>query len=165
MTINFDKILQNVSHILVENKLKLSLCESCTGGLLSKICTDYSGSSKWFYGSFVTYSNQMKEIIGVRDKILKKYGAVSKEVANEMSKSVLELSHADICLSITGVAGPEGGTDEKPVGIVHFSYVDRSGYEYHERCQFYGDRNNIRYSAAEKGIQIVLNCVTESKTS
>ena len=82
-----------------------------------------------------------------------------------MSKSALELSDADICLSITGVAGPEGGTDEKPVGTVHFSYVDRSGYQYHERCQFRGDRNNIRYSAAEKGIQIVLNCVTESKTS
>ena len=74
MTISFDKILQNLSHILVENKLKLSLCESCTGGLLSKICTDYSGSSKWFHGSFVTYSNQMKEVIGVEDKILKRGG-------------------------------------------------------------------------------------------
>ena len=165
MTISYDKILQNLSHILVENKLKLSLCESCTGGLLSKICTDYNGSSSWFHGSLVTYSNDMKEIIGVKNNTLKKFGAVSKETALEMSKSALKFTCSDVCLSITGVAGPEGGTQNKPVGTVHFSYVDKFGYEYHEKCQFDGDRINIRESASKKGMQIIINCVTESKTS
>ena len=125
MLINFEKTLNNLSKILVDKNLKLSLCESCTGGLISKICTDYSGSSKWFLGSIVTYSNDMKEVIGVNQETLEKYGAVSENTAQEMSLATLAFTNSDICLSVTGIAGPNGGSDEKPVGTVYFSYSDK----------------------------------------
>jgi len=164
MLINFDKILKNLSKILVDNNLKLSLCESCTGGLLSKICTDYNGSSSWFLGSVVTYSNCLKEIVGVKHESIEKYGAVSEIVAGEMSSATLNFINSDICLSITGIAGPDGGTPDKPVGTVYFSYVDKYGHNVQKKCFFKGSRNEIRYLAAEKGIQIILDCVTEIKT-
>ena len=164
MTKKLDDILQNLSHILIDNKLKLSLCESCTGGLLSKLCTDISGSSLWFKGSIVSYDNEIKEKIGVSEKTIKNFGAVSRETAMEMCKSALILTGSDICLSITGIAGPSGGTKEKPVGTVYFSYIDKSGYEYYEKYVFEGDRTDIRNCAAFHGFQIISKCVSESKT-
>ena len=113
MLINLEKILNNLVKILVEKNLKLSLCESCTGGLISKICTDLDGSSQWFSGSIVSYSNEFKQIIGVKKTVLEKFGAVSQDTADEMSASTLKLTKADICLSITGIAGPNGGSKEK----------------------------------------------------
>lgn len=164
MLINFDKILKNLSKVLVDNDLKLSLCESCTGGLLSKICTDYNGSSAWFLGSVVTYNNSFKETLGVKYESIEKHGAVSEIVAREMSSAALNLINSDICLSITGIAGPEGGSPDKPVGTVYFSYIDKKGHNFQKKCFFEGSRNEIRYLAAEKGIQIILDCVTEIKT-
>ena len=100
MLINLEKILNSLSIILIEKNLKLSLCESCTGGLLSKIFTDISGSSSWFSGSLVTYSNELKEIVGVEKEILEKYGAVSKNAAAAMSLATLKLTKSD--LSVPG---------------------------------------------------------------
>ncbi len=97
-------------------------------------------------------------------KLLKNFGAVSKETAMEMCKSALILTGSDICLSITGIAGPSGGTKEKPVGTVYFSYIDKSGYEYYEKYVFEGDRTDIRNCAAFHGFQIIFKCVSESKT-
>ena len=164
MLIDLDKKLNTLNKILVERNLKLSVCESCTGGLLSKICTDYSGSSLWFAGSYVTYSNELKQIIGVKTETLQKYGAVSKNVAMEMSLATLKSTKTDICLSITGIAGPNGGTHEKPVGTVYFSYTDKYGHKAHEKCFFRGSRNTVRNLAVEKGMQIILDCVREIKT-
>ena len=164
MLINFEKILNNLSKILVDKNLKLSLCESCTGGLLSKICTDYSGSSLWFLGSVVTYSNDMKEIMGVSKETLEKYGAVSKNTAQEMSLATLAFTNSDICLSITGVAGPLGGSYKKPVGTVYFSYSDKYGSNIVKKIIFKGSRKEIRYLAAKEGIQIILDCATDIKT-
>ncbi|MFL2548756.1 MAG: CinA family protein [Gammaproteobacteria bacterium] len=164
MLIDLDKILNSLGEILVDKNLKLSLCESCTGGLLSKICTDHSGSSQWFSGSFVTYSNNFKQIIGVNKKTLEKYGAVSKNVALEMSVVTLNSTRSDVCLSITGIAGPDGGSSEKPVGTVYFSCVDKYGGKIHEKCFFSGTRNEIRNLAAKKGFQIILDCVSKIKT-
>ena len=124
MLINFDKILKDLGEALVQKNLKISLCESCTGGLVSKLCTDFSGSSLWFSGAVVTYSNSLKETLGVSKESLLKHGAVSSIVANEMSLATLKLVRSDLCLSITGVAGPEGGSYEKPIGTVYFSYID-----------------------------------------
>jgi len=92
MLIDLSKIINSLSKILIDKNLKLSLCESCTGGLLSKIFTDFNGSSLWFSGSFVTYDNDLKEIIGVNKSTLELYGAVSKEVALEMSDAALKIS-------------------------------------------------------------------------
>ena len=103
MLIDLDKKLNSLNKILVEKNLKLSVCESCTGGLLSKICTDFSGSSLWFVGGYVTYSNELKQVIGVKTETLQKYGAVSKNVAMEMSAATLKSTKTDICLSITGL--------------------------------------------------------------
>ena len=164
MLINFDKILKDLGEALVQKNLKISLCESCTGGLVSKLCTDFSGSSLWFSGAVVTYSNSLKETLGVSKESLLKYGAVSSIVANEMSSATLKLVRSDLCLSITGVAGPEGGSYEKPVGTVYFSYIDIFGRNVQKKCLFTGGRNEIRYLAAEKGIQIILDCVTDIKT-
>ena len=164
MLINFDKILKDLGEALVQKNLKISLCESCTGGLVSKLCTDFSGSSLWFSGAVVTYSNSLKETLGVRKESLLKYGAVSSIVAKEMSLSTLKLVRSDLCLSITGVAGPKGGTYEKPVGTVYFSYIDIFGRNIQKKYLFEGSRNEIRYLAAEKGIQIILDCVTDIKT-
>ena len=164
MLINFEKILNNLGKILVDKNLKLSLCESCTGGLLSKLCTDFSGSSFWFLGSIVTYSNDMKEIIGVNKKTLEKYGAVSKNTAQEMSLATLNLTNSDICLSVTGIAGPNGGSYEKPVGTVYFSYSDKHGSNITKKIIFNGSREEIRNLAAKEGIQIILDCVTGIKT-
>ena len=164
MLINFDKILKDLGEALVQKNLKISLCESCTGGLVSKLCTDFSGSSLWFSGAVVTYSNSLKETLGVSKESLLKYGAVSSIVANEMSSATLKLVRSDLCLSITGVAGPEGGSYEKPVGTVYFSYIDIFGSHIQKKYLFEGSRSEIRYLAAEKGIQIILDCVTDIKT-
>ena len=164
MLINFEKILNNLSKILEDKNLKLSLCESCTGGLLSKICTDFSGSSQWFLGSVITYSNDMKEIMGVSKETLEKYGAVSKNTAQEMSLATLVFTKSDICLSITGIAGPLGGSYKKPVGTVYFSYSDKYGSNIVKKIIFKGSRKEIRYLAAKEGIQIILDCATDIKT-
>lgn len=164
MLINFEKTLNNLSKILVDKNLKLSLCESCTGGLISKICTDYSGSSKWFLGSIVTYSNDMKEVIGVNQETLEKYGAVSENTAQEMSLATLAFTNSDICLSVTGIAGPNGGSDEKPVGTVYFSYSDKYSSSITKKIIFKGSRKEIRYLAAKESIQIILDCAADIKT-
>tara|TARA_B100001250_G_C19557244_1_gene681709 strand:+ start:159 stop:656 length:498 start_codon:yes stop_codon:yes gene_type:complete len=164
MLINFDKILKNLGKTLTQKNLKLSLCESCTGGLLAKICTDYEGSSLWFLGGIVTYSNSFKEVIGVNKDLLKEDGAVSQMVAKEMSLSTLKLVNSDICLSITGIAGPTGGSLEKPIGTVCFSFDEKHGFSYQTQCFFEGSRSDIRYQAANKGAQIILDCASQIKT-
>lgn len=104
---------------LIEKKITLSVAESCTGGGLGNILTNVPGSSKVFLGGFITYSNEMKEnVLGVNPETLKKYGSVSKEVAKEMAENVRKITGSKIGVSITGIAGPGGGTKKKPVGIV-----------------------------------------------
>ena len=164
MPINTEKILKNISLILLDRGLKLSICESCTGGLISKICTDFQGSSAWFSGSVVSYSNELKEIIGVKKDTLINYGAVSKNTAKEMSLATLNFTKSDMCLSVTGIAGPSGGSKEKPVGTVFFSFIDKHGFSQENKYLFKGSRDDIRHSAAEKGIQIILDCMTIIKT-
>ncbi len=113
----FDESLPKIVLELLSSKNKtLATAESCTGGLLGKRLTDYPGASQVYQGGVVTYSNQAKEIVGVRPATLKKYGAVSKEVAEEMARGVCEKLHADYGIGITGISGPGGGSAEKPVG-------------------------------------------------
>ncbi len=145
-----------------KNEIKLALAESCTGGLVAGCITSISGSSDVFDRGFVTYSNQAKnEMLGVGLDILENSGAVSEQVAIAMAMGAIANSNADIALSITGVAGPSGGTDEKPVGLVHMA-VARKGFETkHQRHIFKGDRERVRIQSVESGLKL-LNAVANN---
>ena len=119
--------------------------ESCTGGLIAGAITDVSGSSGWFERGFVTYSNEAKiELLGVRPETLSRFGAVSEETARAMVAGALERSHADVAVAVTGVAGPTGGTPEKPVGLVWLAWGIRGGAVEAVSHRFPGNRAAVR---------------------
>lgn len=123
----------------------LALAESCTGGWIAKCCTDLAGSSAWFEAGFVTYSNRAKsEALGVRAASLQRYGAVSEIVAAEMARGARSAAHADWAISVTGIAGPDGGSPDKPVGTVCFGWVGPDDEPETETCRFDGDRDEVR---------------------
>lgn len=111
---------EEIATILTEKNLRVATTESCTGGLLSSKLTDISGSSAFIHLNLVTYSNEAKQkMLGVREDTLENFGAVSEECAYEMASGLMKLTGADICISTTGIAGPTGGTEEKPVGLMY----------------------------------------------
>lgn len=123
----------------------LALAESCTGGMAAQTITAIPGSSAWFDCGFVTYSNTSKmELLGVSPNTLAHDGAVSEQTAREMALGALKNSHANVAAAITGIAGPEGGTPEKPVGTVCFAWADNSGKVITDTQHFTGDRETIR---------------------
>ena len=135
-------------NLLKELNLTISCAESCTGGLISKLLTDVSGSSKIFMGSVVAYNNKIKEnVLNVKKRTLEDFGAVSLETAIEMCRGVNASFDTSISVSTTGIAGPSGGTDNKPVGMVCFGFVIK-GSEFTKIKQFSGDRDDIRNSSA-----------------
>ncbi len=114
------KLLNKISTLLNKKKLSISTAESCTGGFISHNLTNISGSSNYFDRGIVTYSNDSKkELLNVSNKLLEEHGAVSEQVAKAMAENIRKLSNTDIGLSTTGIAGPNGGTKEKPVGLVY----------------------------------------------
>lgn len=124
---------------------KLALAESCTGGMAAQYITAIPGSSGWFERGFVTYSNAAKiEMLGVSPQSLDQHGAVSEQTAREMALGALKHSHADIAVAITGIAGPDGGSAEKPVGTVCFAWANTAGNVTIETRHFAGDRELIR---------------------
>ena len=134
---------QELSEILVTSGLTISVAESCTGGSLSHTLTSIPGASSYFDCGYITYSNQSKvEMLGVDAQTIKTYGAVSEEVALEMVIGVATKSHSDVAASITGVAGPTGGTTEKPVGMVCFGF-SCEGKTNTSTQLFSGDRASI----------------------
>lgn len=139
---------KTLCEILTEKGMKIATAESCTGGLLAKKITEISGSSVCFECGAVTYSNEQKiRLLGVKEETLKKYGAVSKQTALEMCEGIAKSANADIGIGITGIAGPGGGTDEKPVGLV---YIGIYGEKVHKafRFVFSGDRDMVRERSA-----------------
>ena len=123
----------------------LALAESCTGGWIAKTCTDLAGSSAWFERGFVTYSNLAKsESLGVSPSSLQRFGAVSEIVAAEMARGARDAAHADWAVSVTGIAGPDGGSPDKPVGTVCFGWVGPDDEPETETCLFSGDREQVR---------------------
>jgi nicotinamide-nucleotide amidase len=135
------QLSEAVGALLQESDLCLATAESCTGGLVSNSITDKSGSSAYFKGGIVSYANSVKvEQLGVQQESLDKYGAVSKQVALEMAKGVSERLKADIGISTTGVAGPTGGTNEKPVGTVWMGYYQKGGPHFAVKAMFTKDR-------------------------
>lgn len=146
---------KTVCELLISNKMKLATAESCTGGLLAQKITSVSGASACFDCGFVTYSNEQKhELLGVNEETLEKYGAVSEQTALEMCEGVRKKANADIGIGITGIAGPTGGTDEKPVGLV---YIGICGENIHKafRFVFAGDRETVRERSAMSALDLV----------
>ena len=139
-----------------EKNLKIVTVESCTGGLISAVLTAIPGSSKVFDRGFLTYSNEAKvELVGVPSNIIINHGAVSEETAIAMAEGGLTRSNANISLSVTGIAGPEGGNEDKPVGLVYFASALRGGKTYSTSSVFNGTRANIRMKSVKKGLQII----------
>ena len=140
-------------------KLKLAAAESCTGGMLTATLTEIPGSSEVVDRGFVTYSNQAKhQMVGVPVPTLEKYGAVSRETALAMAKGALTRSPADVTVAITGIAGPGGGTKQKPIGLVHIAAATRSGARVHHECRF----GNIgRAKVREKSVLEALTMLHE----
>ena len=130
---------------LMTRGLKLATAESCTGGLIAAVVTGVAGSSAWFDRGFVTYSNEAKiDMLGVRSETLAANGAVSEPVAREMALGALARSVADLAVAVTGVAGPSGGSAEKPVGMVCFAWAQRDGGIESDTRRFGGDRAEVR---------------------
>jgi len=146
------KIVEQLAELLTKNNKLMSVAESCTGGWVAKVLTDLAGSSDWFERGFVTYSNRAKhEMLGVMEATLQKFGAVSEETVCEMAVGAITNSHADFSLSISGIAGPGGGSEDKPVGLVWFAWAEKTTESVEvilsEKKIFNGDRDAVRQQA------------------
>jgi nicotinamide-nucleotide amidase len=150
-------LAQSVAKALKAKRALLVTAESCTGGWAAQVVTSVAGSSEWFERGFVTYSNDSKsELLGVKRETLERCGAVSEEAAREMALGALERSRGTLALAITGVAGPGGGSEAKPVGTVCFAWASRSGDVRSETRLFAGDREAVRRQSVEHSLAGVL---------
>ncbi len=155
----FESIEIRLVKALLENNMNLATAESCTGGMIASKITSVAGSSGCFDCGVVTYSNEYKhKLIGVGEDTLAKYGAVSEETALEMCKGVRELANANIGISVTGIAGPTGGTPDKPVGTV---WIGICGENVHKAFQFLfsGDRNMVRQQTTITALEMARRAV------
>jgi nicotinamide-nucleotide amidase len=140
----------------------MACAESCTGGLIAAACTDLAGSSNWFERGFVTYSNAAKtEMLGVDAPLIEQHGAVSEAVARAMAQGALRHSAAQVSLAVTGIAGPSGGTPDKPVGTVCFGWAI-DGAMHAEVRVFGGDRSAVRAAAARHALQRLTELLIET---
>ena len=153
-------ILTKISNLLKEKKKTIATAESCTGGLIAHSLTNISGSSDYFDRGIISYSNNAKiDLLDVPEEILEKYGAVSEQVAKAMAEGVRTKSNVDIGISTTGIAGPTGGTKEKPVGLVYIgiSTIENTMVK---KFQFSGDRLENKESTCNAAFQMLLNILT-----
>lgn len=155
----------NANHILVERlaaaltarKARITLAESCTGGWIAKNLTDFPGSSGWFEYGFVSYGDNAKQdLLGVDAALLETHGAVSSEVALAMGRGAMERAGADFAIAVTGIAGPDGGTPEKPVGTVWIAWLWRDAEPVVECHHFDGDRDMVRRVTVSTALQQAL---------
>lgn len=152
-------ISETVKDLLSANNLTLAAAESCTGGMVSEIITSIPGASSYFLASCVTYSNESKvKLLGVFEETIMQHGAVSIETAAEMASGIRKVTGADIGISITGIAGPDGGTDLKPVGTVCFG-VDCKGQVITRKEIFEGDRDSIRKQSSDYVLNLLIDIV------
>jgi len=149
-----------VADRLLKHRQKVCTAESCTGGLIAKTFTDLAGSSDWFERGFVTYSNLAKtDMLAVPASLIEDYGAVSEAVATAMASGALRHSQADYSIAVTGVAGPEGGSDDKPVGTVWIA-VASAEQMVARRYQFGGDRQAVRAATMQTALELLLELVS-----
>lgn len=158
-------LVEELTLLLLDKNWRLVTAESCTGGMIAAAMTDRSGSSAVFERGFVTYSNEAKiEELGVKSETIETHGAVSQETAAEMALGALKNSHADIALSVTGIAGPNGGSKEKPVGLVFIGIAMNNREPAIIKNNFDGDRASIRQATMEKALELLIDTI-EMKTA
>ena len=152
------KISQKIVRQLISKRLKISSAESCTGGLLSSAITSVSGSSKVFNLGLVTYSNESKiKVLKISKKIIRKYGAVSEQVCKAMAKNVSKIGKTNMSISVTGIAGPSGGTKKKPVGLVYVGIKKGSKISVKKYCFKNKGRAYIQKAAINICLRLLLN--------
>ena len=152
---------ESVVEILAQKKMTVTTAESCTGGLIAGTLVNVAGASDVLNEGYVTYSNDAKErLVGVKHETLEEYGAVSEQTAREMAEGAAKAAGADAALSATGIAGPGGGTEEKPVGLVYIGcYVN--GETTVKECRFEGSRMENRLHTVETALQLLLRKLSE----
>ncbi len=151
-------LAEQLGECLKAKGMKLASAESCTGGWLAKIITDIPGSSAWFTGSVVCYSNESKHsLLGVDENTLTEFGAVSGDTVLEMSDGLFSHTDADVAVSVSGIAGPDGGSEDKPVGLVWLSWGKRDKSVFANPFNFDGDREDVR----KQSIKQALNCLLD----
>jgi len=157
-----DILAAQAGGLLKSHGLMLATAESCTGGGVAQAITAVAGSSAWFERGFITYSNLSKhEMLGVLDATLDRYGAVSEAVVREMVEGALHHSHAQVALAVSGIAGPGGGTQDKPVGTVWFAWGMRHGAIHAQRHQLAGNRAEVRAQAVRIALQGIIDLLSQ----
>ena len=165
-------LVEQLANVLLQHGWMLASAESCTGGMIASRCTDLSGSSHWFERGFVTYSNEAKhDMLGVNSELIHSHGAVSQAVAQEMALGALRRSRAQVSIAVTGVAGPSGGSQEKPVGTVWLAWAMPSdagpalgaetAWVKTQLMHFPGDRAEIREATTRHGLKTLLDLLQE----
>jgi nicotinamide-nucleotide amidase len=165
-------LTEQLAEVLQQHGWMLATAESCTGGMIAANCTDLSGSSNWFERGFVTYSNEAKhEMLGVKSALIAEHGAVSEAVAKAMALGAMRHSRAQVTLAVTGVAGPTGGSPDKPVGTVWFAWATPSdagptlgaetAWVKTEVMHFQGDRAAVREATALHALQTLLDLLEQ----
>ena len=152
---------EEVGDLLVKYNLTIGVAESCTGGLISNMITNVPGSSRYFLGGVVAYSNKVKiDTLMVSPETIETYGAVSEEVASEMARGIRRIDRVDIGLAVTGIAGPDGGTEEKPVGTVYIALFAQTEGRC-SRFSFEGTRMDVKIKTAENALLMLKNYIME----
>jgi nicotinamide-nucleotide amidase len=150
-------LAQKAGALLLATRRRVATAESCTGGWVAKCLTDIAGSSQWFERGYVTYSNLAKEqSIGVAPGVIDTFGAVSRPTAEQMAAGALHDSGADVAVAVSGIAGPDGGSADKPVGMVWFALAQRAAAPVAEQHLFAGDREAIRRAAVATALKLVI---------
>ena len=158
------RLVEDLATALLARGWMLATAESCTGGLIAGACTDLAGSSNWLERGFVSYSNAAKtELLGVDAALIARHGAVSEPVARAMAQGALQHSKAQCALAITGIAGPGGGSADKPVGTVWFAWATPQGVR-SEMQRFDGDRAQVRSATVQHSLAVLLSLVQASAT-
>lgn len=157
-----DEQLQQLSRRIGEQlkakEATVTAAESCTGGWIAKVFTDISGSSAWFERGFVTYSNEAKQqMVGVQGETLAQFGAVSEQTVREMARGASKAATAEYAIAVSGIAGPDGGTPDKPVGTVWFAIVGPENRVFTQREIFAGDRDAVRRQSVAFALQTLLD--------
>ena len=158
-----ERISSELGELLKLKDYTFTCAESCTGGWVGHALTSIPGSSEWFGSSFVTYSYEAKtQILGVSSQDLDSFGAVSEEIVEQMVSGALDKSGADIGVAISGIAGPDGGTDTKPVGTVCFAWKINGQEVIASAEHFSGDRNEVRYSSVERALMGTIELIKKN---
>ena len=156
-----NNLAEKAIQLLQQQNLTITTAESCTGGAVASALVDVAGASSVFNEGFITYANEAKhKRLGVRVRTLKEYGAVSNATAFEMAKGVCEVTGADVGISVTGIAGPDGGTAEKPVGLVYIGCCVNRKSKVVEN-HFNGSRSEIREQSVQAALELLIECLTK----